>query len=206
MARFSNGVNHQDDVKGTCTMKIAVDAMGGDFAPHNIVEGAFLAAKEYGVKVVLVGDEDQVSKELTKYPTSKLPIYIHHAPFVVAMHDSPSTVIRRMKETSIKVALDLVKGAQVSGVVSAGNSGAAMALAMYILRKLEGVERPAIATIHPTTKGIYRAHRFWGECRLQTIPSRPVRHDGRCLCKIYLGKGKATDWRFKQWRRRRERK
>jgi glycerol-3-phosphate acyltransferase PlsX len=134
-------------------MKIAVDAMGGDFAPHNIVEGAFLAAKEYGVKVVLVGDEDQVSKELTKYPTSKLPIFIHHAPSVVAMHDSPSTVIRRMKDTSIKVALDLVKGAQVSGVVSAGNSGAAMALAMYILKKLEGVERPAIATIHPTTKG-----------------------------------------------------
>ena len=55
-------------------MKIAVDAMGGDFAPQNIVEGAVLAAKEYGVKVVLVGDEDQVSKELSKYPTSKLPI------------------------------------------------------------------------------------------------------------------------------------
>ncbi len=134
-------------------MKIAVDAMGGDFAPHNIVEGAFLAAKEYGVRVVLVGDEDQVSKELAKYPTSKLPIFIHHAPFVVAMHDSPSTVIRRMKDTSIKVALDLAKEGQVSGVISAGNSGAAMGLAMYILKKLEGVERPAIATIHPTTKG-----------------------------------------------------
>ena len=58
-------------------------------------KGPFLAAKEYGVRVVLVGDEDQVSKELSKYPTSKLPIYIHHAPHVVAMHDSPSTVIRR---------------------------------------------------------------------------------------------------------------
>ena len=134
-------------------MKIAVDAMGGDFAPQTIVEGAFLVAKQYGVRVVLVGDEDQVSKELSKYPTSKLSIYIHHAPLVVAMHDSPSTVIRRMKETSIKVALDLARDGQVSGVVSAGNSGAAMALAMYILKKLEGVERPAIATIHPTTKG-----------------------------------------------------
>jgi glycerol-3-phosphate acyltransferase PlsX len=134
-------------------MKIAVDAMGGDFAPRNIVEGAIFAAKEYGAKVVLVGDEDQVSKELSKYPTSKLPIYTHHAPLVVAMHDSPSTVIRRMKDTSIKVALDLAKEGQVSGVVSAGNSGAAMALAMYTLKKLEGVERPAIATIHPATKG-----------------------------------------------------
>lgn len=134
-------------------MKIAVDAMGGDFAPQLIVEGAVLVAKKHGVKVVLVGDEDQVSKELSKYPTSKLPIYIHHAPYVVAMHDSPSTVIRRMKDTSIKIAIDLEKEGQVSGVVSAGNSGAAMALAMVILRKLEGVERPAIATIHPTTKG-----------------------------------------------------
>src|SRR4030065_100781 len=105
-------------------MKIAVDAMGGDFAPQLIVEGAVLAAKKYGVKVVLVGDEDQVSKELSRYPTSKLPIYIHHAPFVVAMHDSPSTVSRRMKDASIKVALDMAKEGQVNGVVSAGNSGA----------------------------------------------------------------------------------
>src|SRR4030067_2389259 len=134
-------------------VEVAVDAMGGDFAPQQIVEGAFIAGKQYGVRVVLGGDEDQVSKELSKYPTSKLPIYIHHAPLVVAMHDSPSAVIRRMKDTSIKVAIDLVKEGQVNGVVSAGNSGAAMGLAMYILKKLEGVERPAIATIHPTPKG-----------------------------------------------------
>jgi glycerol-3-phosphate acyltransferase PlsX len=134
-------------------MKIAVDAMGGDFAPQTIVEGAVWASKRHGVKVVLVGDEDKVSKELSKYPTSKLPIYIQHAPHVVAMHDSPSVVVRRMKDTSIKIALDLAKEGQVSGVVSAGNSGAAMALAMYIFKKLEGVDRPAIATIHPTLKG-----------------------------------------------------
>ena len=134
-------------------MKIAVDAMGGDFAPQTIVEGAFLASKKHGVKVVLVGDEDQVSKELAKYPTSKLPIYIHHAPHVVPMHESPSNVIRKMKDTSIKIAIELEKEGQVSGFVSAGNSGAVMALAMYIFRKLEGVDRPAIATVHPTPKG-----------------------------------------------------
>jgi glycerol-3-phosphate acyltransferase PlsX len=139
--------------KGMREMRIAVDAMGGDFAPRAIVEGAFLATKKYGVKVVLVGDEDQVAKELSKYPTSKLPIYIHHAPYVVAMHDSPSLVVRKMKDTSIKVALDLAKEEQVNGIVSAGNSGAAMALAMYNLKKLNGVDRPAIATIHPTPQG-----------------------------------------------------
>lgn len=134
-------------------MKVAVDAMGGDFAPQATVEGAYLAAKTHGVKVVLVGDEDQISKELSRYPTSKLPIFIYHAPHVVAMHDSPSIVLRRMKETSIKVAIDLAKQGEVSGVVTAGNSGAAMALAMYIFKKLEGVDRPAIATIHPSLKG-----------------------------------------------------
>src|SRR5512139_1451226 len=134
-------------------MKIAVDAMGGDFGPQVNVEGAYLAAKNHGVKVVLVGDEDQVSKELSRYPTSKLPIYIHNAPHVVAMHDSPSAVLRKMKDTSIKVAIDLARDDQVNGVISAGNSGATMALAMFIFRKLEGVDRPAIATIHPTVKG-----------------------------------------------------
>jgi glycerol-3-phosphate acyltransferase PlsX len=121
-------------------MKIAVDAMGGDFAPQAIVEGAFLAAKNHGVRVILVGDEDQVSKELSKYPTSKLPIYIHHAPHVVAMHDSPSVVIRRMKDTSIKVAIELAKEGEASGVVSAGNSGATMAWPC-IFKKLEGVDK-----------------------------------------------------------------
>jgi glycerol-3-phosphate acyltransferase PlsX len=133
-------------------MKIAVDAMGGDFAPRAVVEGAVWAARKHDIRVVLVGDEDQVSKELSKYPTSKLPIYIYHAPYVVAMHESPSAVVRKMKDTSIKVAIELAKSEEVNGVVSAGNSGAAMALAMYIFKKLEGVDRPAIATIHPTPK------------------------------------------------------
>ena len=134
-------------------MKIAVDAMGGDFAPQATVEGAYLAARNHGMKVILVGDEDQVSKELSRYPTSKLPIYIHHAPQVVAMHDSPSVVIRKMKETSIKVAIELAREGEASGVISAGNSGAAMALAMYLFKKLDGVDRPAIATTHPTPSG-----------------------------------------------------
>ena len=135
-------------------MKIAVDAMGGDFAPQAIVEGAYLAAKQHGLKVILVGDEDQISKELSKYPTSRLPIYLHHAPHVVAMHDSPSVVIRRMRDTSIKVAIELARDGEASGVVSAGNSGATMALGMYLFKKLDGVDRPAIATTHPSMKGL----------------------------------------------------
>ncbi len=134
-------------------MKIAVDAMGGDFAPQNIVEGAYLASKHYGIDVILVGDEDRIRSELSRHSLSKVPISIHHAPHAVAMHDSPSFVIRKMKDTSVKVALDLAREGKASAIVSAGNSGAAMALAMYTMKKLEGVDRPAIATTHPTLKG-----------------------------------------------------
>ena len=82
------------------------------------------------------------------------------------MHDSPSVVIRRMKDTSIKVAIDLAKRGEASGVVSAGNSGATMALAMYLFKKLEGVDRPAIATTHPTMKGLTVLDRLGRQCGL----------------------------------------
>lgn len=134
-------------------MQIAVDAMGGEHAPHAIVEGAVMASRDHGAKVILVGDEERVYGELEKHETSGLPLSVYHAPYVVGMHESPSLVVRQNRDSSIKVALDLVRKGEADAAVSAGNSGAAMAFAMFILRKLEGVERPAIATVHPTPKG-----------------------------------------------------
>jgi len=134
-------------------MQIAVDAMGGEQAPHAIVEGAVMAARNHGVKVILVGDEERVYGELEKYDTSGLSLSVYHAPHVVGMHESPSLVVRQNRETSIKAALDLVKEGEAHAAVSAGNSGAAMAFAMFVLKKLDGVERPAIATLHPTAEG-----------------------------------------------------
>jgi glycerol-3-phosphate acyltransferase PlsX len=134
-------------------MQIAVDAMGGEQAPHATVEGAVMAARSHGAKVILVGDEERVYGELEKYDTSGLPLSVYHAPHVVGMHESPSLVVRQNRDFSIKVALDLVREGEADAAISAGNSGAAMAFAMFILRKLEGVERPAIATVHPTPNG-----------------------------------------------------
>ena len=134
-------------------MQIAVDAMGGEQAPHATVEGAVMAARNHGVKVILVGDEERVYGELEKYDTSGLSLSVYHAPHVVGMHESPSLVVRQNRETSIKAALDLVKEGEAHAAVSAGNSGAAMAFAMFVLKKLDGVERPAIATLHPTAEG-----------------------------------------------------
>jgi glycerol-3-phosphate acyltransferase PlsX len=134
-------------------MQIAVDAMGGEQAPHAIVAGAVMAARNHGAQIILVGDEERIYGELEKHDTSGLPLSVYHASHVVGMHESPSLVVRQNRDSSIKVALDLVKEGEACAAVSAGNSGAAMAFAMFILKKLEGVERPAIATVHPTPKG-----------------------------------------------------
>src|SRR4030043_287690 len=132
-------------------MKIAVDAMGGDFAPRSIVEGAVLAARGHGVPVILVGEEKTIRQEAAKYPGSDaLPLTFVHASEAVGMDESPLTPIRKKKDSSIKVAFDLLKEGEVSGVGSAGNSGAVMATAVFLLEKL--VDRPAIGAIFPTLK------------------------------------------------------
>ncbi|MFH1758049.1 MAG: phosphate acyltransferase PlsX [Pseudomonadota bacterium] len=135
-------------------MKIAIDAMGGDLAPRSIVEGAILAAREHGVPVVLVGEEKAIRQEAAMIPGSdSLPLTFVHASEVVGMDESPLTPIRKKKDSSIKVAFDLLKKGEVSAVVSAGNSGAVLATAVFVLERLTGVDRPAIGTIFPTLKG-----------------------------------------------------
>jgi glycerol-3-phosphate acyltransferase PlsX len=135
-------------------MKIAVDAMGGDNAPQAIVAGAVQAATEYGVGIILVGIEQIVQEELRKYPHAKmLPIEVRNATEVVDMLDSPATVFRRKKDSSIRVANDLVKNGEAVAVISAGHTGAAMATSLFVLGPVEGVERPAIAIFMPTITG-----------------------------------------------------
>lgn len=134
-------------------MKIALDAMGGDDAPAAIVEGAVLAARELDVELILVGDEKEIQKELSRHPAQGLPLSVHHAPQRVAMHESPSSVIRKKRDSSIWIATELVQKSKAVAVISAGNTGASMATALFILGPMAGVERPAIATPLPTLKG-----------------------------------------------------
>ena len=128
---------------------VAVDAMGGDNAPAVEVEGAVAAAREWGIAIVLVGDHSRVAEELGKHDTRNLEISIHHASEVVGMHDSASDAVRKKKDSSIRVAFDLVQKGAASAVVSAGNSGATMAAGMFVLKRIKGIDRPAIATIVP---------------------------------------------------------
>jgi len=135
-------------------MKIAVDAMGGDNAPQAVVAGSVQAAQQFGIGIILVGIEQLIRQELDKHPSAKaLPLEIRNATEVVDMHDSPATVFRRKKDSSIRVANELVKKGEASAVISAGHTGAAMSTSLFVLGRIEGVERPAIATFMPTIMG-----------------------------------------------------
>lgn len=134
-------------------MRVAVDAMGGDNAPVVEVEGAVAAVREFGIPVTLVGDTDRIRQELDKHDCQGLDIAVRHASEVVGMHDSASDAVRKKKDSSIRVAFELVKNNEADAVVSAGNSGATMAAGMFVLKRLKGIDRPAIAQIFPTLRG-----------------------------------------------------
>lgn len=123
--------------------------MGGDSAPATEVEGAVAAAREWRIPIVLVGDRERLSQELAKHDCRDLEISIHHASEVVGMQDSASDAVRKKRDSSIRVAFSLVESGAASAVVSAGNSGATMAAGMFVLKRLKGIDRPAIATIVP---------------------------------------------------------
>jgi glycerol-3-phosphate acyltransferase PlsX len=134
-------------------MKIALDAMGGDFGPAVVVEGAVVAARDHGIAAVLVGDKAAIEREIIRLKAQDLPLSTRHATQVVGMAESPSQALRRKRDSSLRVAADLVKEGECRALVSAGNTGAAMAIGMFVLGLLPGVERPAIAAALPSLAG-----------------------------------------------------
>ncbi|AFY75896.1 phosphate:acyl-(acyl carrier protein) acyltransferase [Pleurocapsa sp. PCC 7327] len=131
--------------------RIAVDAMGGDYAPQEIVAGAIRAAAELEVEILLVGEPEQLESSLKQHTTtSNNNIEIVPAEGVVGMHEEPIVGIRRKPNASINVAMNLVKEKRADAVVSAGHSGAAMAAASLRLGRLKGIDRPAIGAVFPT--------------------------------------------------------
>jgi glycerol-3-phosphate acyltransferase PlsX len=131
--------------------RIAVDAMGGDFGPQVVVPAAVQAARG-GIAVVLVGDAARIETELLRLDTAGLDITVRAASQVVEMDDKPADALRRKKDSSIQVACRCVTEGVADGVVSAGNSGATVACGMFVLGRIKGVMRPALAGIMPTEK------------------------------------------------------
>ncbi len=132
---------------------IALDAMGGDHAPRAEVEGAVLAARQYGVRILLVGVESKVRAELNRQSWRGLPLEVVNATEVITMDDSPSLAFRKKRDSSVHVGAKLVRQGQADAIVSAGNTGAVMAVARFILGTLPSVDRPALAAPFPTAKG-----------------------------------------------------
>ena len=131
---------------------IALDAMGGDHAPRAEVEGAIFAARELGVRILLVGNEAVVRQELNRHGHRGLPIEIVNATDVITMSDSPSQAFRRKKESSVHVAARLVRDGKAEALVSMGNTGAVMTVARFVLGTLAAVDRPALAAAFPNMK------------------------------------------------------
>jgi glycerol-3-phosphate acyltransferase PlsX len=134
---------------GSTRARIAIDAMGGDFAPAEIVVGALRAQAELDAEVLLVGDPQQIESVLRQHHSSSL-IEVIPAEGTIEMHEEPLGALRRKPKASINVAMDLVKQDRANAVVSAGHSGAAMASALLRLGRLKGIDRPAIGAVFPT--------------------------------------------------------
>src|ERR1700743_2217470 len=133
---------------------IALDAMGSDRQPKPEIEGAIQAARHYDVRVLLVGPQELLRKELARHPTaSDLPIEIVHASEVITMEDKAGQAVRAKRDSSIRVGLRLVRDRRAVGFVTAGNTGAAMATAKMVLGAIPGVDRPALAAVFPTAQG-----------------------------------------------------
>lgn len=132
---------------------IAVDAMGGDVAPRPEVEGSILAAREFGIKILLVGTPGEVKRELARHSVRGLSIDVVPATEVITMTDSPAQAFRRKKDSSAHVTARLVRQGQADALVSAGNTGALMTVARFVLGTLPSVQRPALAAPFPTSRG-----------------------------------------------------
>ncbi|PLX79573.1 MAG: phosphate acyltransferase PlsX [Desulfuromonas sp.] len=128
---------------------VAVDAMGGDHAPAHEIAGAVMAARRWQIPIVLVGQTERIEPELNKHDLTGTEITIHQASEVVGMHDSASDAVRKKRDSSVRIAFELVKSGAADAVVSAGNSGATMAAGMFVLKRIKGIDRPAIATVVP---------------------------------------------------------
>src|SRR5262245_62144936 len=127
--------------------------MGGDHGPTVVVEGAAAAVREFGASVILVGDRTALEREVARPHVGGLALEIRHASQVVEMAESPSQALRRKRDSSLRVAAELVRDGHASAFISAGNTGAAMAIAMFVIGVLRGIDRPAIAAVLPNLRG-----------------------------------------------------
>ena len=136
------------------TITLAVDAMGGDHGPSVTIPASIDALSKYDqLRIILVGDKELIQTELQKNKYTNTRLSIQHASEVVEMDESPQSALKNKKDSSMRVAINLIKEEKAQACVSAGNTGALMATARYVLKMLPGIDRPAIASSLPSQKG-----------------------------------------------------
>ena len=132
---------------------LSIDAMGGDAAPAMVVEGVAMASKQMpDVRFLLFGDENQINPLLEKFPAAARVVTVRHTEDVVKNDDKPAQALRGRRTSSMRLAINAVADGEAAGVISAGNTGALMAMAKFVLKTLPGIDRPAIATYFPTQR------------------------------------------------------
>jgi glycerol-3-phosphate acyltransferase PlsX len=131
-------------------MKIVVDAMGGDHAPAVTVEGAVQAARDLDLEIVLVGRQEEVRAELAKHETAGLALAVQHASQVIEMDEHPAAAVKEKKDSSMVVGMEMLKRQEADAFFTAGNSGGALAAALFRLGRIRGIKRPALSTIFPS--------------------------------------------------------
>lgn len=136
-------------------LTLAIDAMGGDKAPHMVVEGValFLDRPAADVKFLLFGDQARLKPLLDRYPRAAAVSEIRHTADIVTNEEKPGVALRNGRNSSMRLAIDAVGNGEAAGIISAGNTGALMAMAKFVLKTLPGIDRPAIATYYPTLRG-----------------------------------------------------
>ena len=135
-------------------LTLAVDAMGGDAAPAMVIEGVDISCRKLsGVEYVLFGNEAEIGPLIEKYPQARAVSTVCHTDDVVLNDDKPAIALRGRRTSSMRLAINAVKDGEAAGIISAGNTGALMAMAKFVLKTLPGIDRPAIATYFPTQRG-----------------------------------------------------
>lgn len=138
----------------TMNTVIALDAMGGDHAPESVISGAAMARARYpNVKYIFYGDEPQIKPLIDRHPLLVACSRIHHTPEFIASDMKPSLALRQGRQSSMRLAINAVAAGEAGSVVSSGNTGALLAIAKFVLKTLPGIDRPAIASLIPTTSG-----------------------------------------------------
>lgn len=134
-------------------MKFSLDGMGGDNAPQEAVKGAVEAVKELGISVIITGDEAALNRELAKYDYDKTKIEVLPTTEVIGTDEAPVMAIRKKRDSSLRRAIELVRDGQCDGVISAGSTGAILAGGLFIIGRMQGIDRPALAPLMPGKNG-----------------------------------------------------